>query len=516
MKRLIILLILFSVFAFAEDATILLRAPSGEIVDSCTFEIGESCDPSLATCDGSLTDFCEFEYDFNYCVEEGWYYMDVTYAPGYECPAGNCNLYECDGFAYSCELDDTLFRYSRDGKFYSYGNSLVYLHSVCYSDIYGGLYEGISLQECNQRNGLFYAEDLSDSFIEQKGMNNYNNEICYGDLFCKYESSCSEDYNCIGSMDQVSGSLIGGCSDYDTKICCINSLYGGGPVLEGPVENCIMDVYFEKIRIAEGDVANLIIVGTGNEGCSEKIFRANISEDDENYSYFSPEFTIQSGDNIIEWTSVWVDDNTNRNQKIADWEWWVDEGNPEYFATLEIMGENAMKGYGPCTDSSDNHCIEVKQCNVLVDSDCDGICDLGVTEEEAGDDCEITGTGDLCDDTNIWEYVNSEGCSVEQEGCMDDWDCSVDNPFDDSSGLLEWSDCENGIRNRQLCLSGDCCSSQENCWCKMPEDENCIGFVPPSEKSCVETEKFPIFSGFNIFGVLVLLVLYFLFGFRKK
>ena len=138
------------------------------------------------------------------------------------------------------------------------------------------------------------------------------------------------------------------------------------------------------------------------------------------------------------------------------------------------------------------------------DQDCDGICDSG----KLGTYCKLE---DLCPNTLFCEPVDKNGCSGPQRKCLAYWDCSG----------VEWIDhCDDepSVFTRNI---GDCTNMVNNpskCYCTfditgIPECQG-LGIIPTTVKGCVLTEEFPVFTGFNILIVIVLLSLYY--TLRKK
>ncbi len=140
------------------------------------------------------------------------------------------------------------------------------------------------------------------------------------------------------------------------------------------------------------------------------------------------------------------------------------------------------------------------------DQDCDTICDPGKTGKYCNPGKD--GEGDKCPDTPFGEEVDNTGCSGDQRNCLAYWDCSA----------VEWEDhCDDEppVWTRNI---GDCTDMTGNpgaCYCTYDTGGSTacegLGIIPTTTKGCMISESFPVFTGFNVFLVIVLLSFYYIF-----
>lgn len=207
---------------------------------------------------------------------------------------------------------------------------------------------------------------------------------------------------------------------------------------------------------------------------------------------YQPDSVVMSSVSPTEqiWTATYHIDNDDND---------VDKGeyyDLEYYFKA-IIGEKEQ--------TSDNANIRI--CDEY-DADCDGICDPG----EIGIYCSTgeNGEGDKCPDTPFGAVVDLEGCSETQRDCLAYWDCSAvewEDHCDDEPPIFtrDVGDCTDIIGNPSACK---CTYSGQGTECEG------LGITPPTIKGCVVSETFPVFTGFNVFLVVVLLSLYYVF--KKK
>ena len=128
--------------------------------------------------------------------------------------------------------------------------------------------------------------------------------------------------------------------------------------------------------------------------------------------------------------------------------------------------------------------IGIRDCDVVNDVDCDGIINNA-------DECPRTKS---CTVT-----VNSKGCDISQATCYAEWDCSA----------ALWSDCneDTGKRTRDI----------SRCIFKGAPNSPCANITNvPREKDCLVEQEFPVFTNFNVFISLILLIGYYIYRRRLK
>jgi hypothetical protein len=222
----------------------------------------------------------------------------------------------------------------------------------------------------------------------------------------------------------------------------------------------MQNAYWSTYCTGAGKTVILSVVG--DEVCDGKELDIKIYEDDEAGIYLpSPNPATFDGDLATTyWETVYLDDG-------------MGQGNPEFYYTATINELNI-----------NSNLMEVVNCNVEQDADCDGIND----------------DNDLCWNTPECSDVNDEGCTKGQASCLIYWDCS----------FAEWSECDEVVENRlyrdvTLCTyTGDL-----NSPCNDIE-------LLPKTKECAPEEAFPFFTAFNLVVAVIIISLYYFFFFIKK
>ncbi len=126
----------------------------------------------------------------------------------------------------------------------------------------------------------------------------------------------------------------------------------------------------------------------------------------------------------------------------------------------------------------DTRKLEVRDCDVVNDADCDGILN----------------DADECSGTRYCKDVNSRGCDRGQATCYAEWDCSA----------AEWSECneETGKRTRDAL----------RCVFNGAPNSPCANITSVStQKDCLVEQEFPVFTNANIMLSILLLLSYYLF-----
>lgn len=175
----------------------------------------------------------------------------------------------------TCHDDETIMRlYSNDNSHVSVWNQNVgaYLEEICYDDIYGVKYGGSNPHVCDGSNRVLSLYDSVNSHASDTSDADYNQDVCFGDLVCEYDSSaggaCNNSGEVVARMYSNSNSHVGGpSSGYPIKVCCVSAESKVSPAYWA-------DANGNKITEADfGDTVHLVVKWT-----SSGTF--NIMEDD--------------------------------------------------------------------------------------------------------------------------------------------------------------------------------------------------------------------------------------------
>ena len=302
---------------------------------------------------------------------------------------------------------------------------------------------------------------------------------------CSEGNICSPERNVCGCNTAADGfcTLNNECKSQDPDCCEINTAYWDAGNAVG-------------ICSADGKDVRLVAEGAN---CDNRRIELSLYEeetgDDDLVESFNERFV--RGRAIYEWDAVYIDDG-------------LMQGNPEYYFTV---------------DSLSSELLEVRDCDLANDVDCDRICDPG----KQSDKCVVITNGDECPSTPLCANVDEDtGCSRGQASCIVEWDCTPGwwneqgntRPnwnLQDSEVIaaLTWSECnENDIRTRNI---GDCSSlNQDRCYCKLPESEQCRDVIalPAPTRNCLGLEEFPFFTNLSLIITVAILVVFYIF--RKK
>ena len=493
-------------------------------------EIGESCDGSDLRgvgcgdfggfSSGTLLCGNNCEYDFSQC--DGYACdNDESADIGEACDGSDLRDMTCSNFD---EFIDGNLLCTDECMFSTSSCSFVDLIGVCDYDEICEPAEGCGCDDCLNEQ---------DSCISN-AVCSYNPETEFSSCQCTEETTYCVSLNmCVESLDQ--------CPDFNSEtdcpsncdkdasaedkllFSCLCDICDGqqdsctyiASCYKGLCKNCELDnVQWEKTCTENNYPVNLTV--DGDDLCNDKQIELLIKQkDDDLIESGSADFN--NGQAVFEWTAEWYDVDT------------FFQDNPEYYVVAELAKVLSE-------ESSQDILLEVQPCNNDYDSDCDEICDPGFVCEDNeccnGEQCCNNENGDACPNTPECMDVDEFGCTEGQSSCLVEWDCtpewwgmSIPDEWsgiitsDEANNALEWSECvdradpERLVKERQICPDpdGNCCTGQSNCYCKIPEDPQCIGVIRPvTEKSCLTEEKFPVFTLSNIIITIILLTVYFI------
>jgi hypothetical protein len=416
----------------------------------------------------------------------------------YSCEiCGNSKDENCDGIDNFCQVCDP--NYPELGDDDSDG--------FCGSD-----------DDCDDSNCMInpYAFETCDDGIDQDCRN--------GDLEC---TSCPEGEldidrdgyctpeDCDDNNPFIHPNAVELCTDEIDSDC------------DNYVNDCceITDIRWQYSCIGEGLDNQLEVYGISD--CNQDVLTFNIINEVDELTFPRPGFSWFGKENTA--TSVWTAQHQSDEFDV------VEEFYPQINHYTNLLGfENRKVKVEACEPYLD----EAK--TTPLDLDCDGICDAGVDSSSCrkyyGECCKGS---DMCPRTPYCAEVDETGCTEGQASCLAQWDCtpgwwgtSLPSEWsgiiteDEANNALEWSECldDNGrlIKTREICPEGlseeECCATQKNCYCKLPEDIMCLGLEmrPTKEKSCLTEEKFPVFTLSNVIITIILLTLYFMYISKRR
>jgi len=286
-----------------------------------------------------------------------------------------------------------------------------------------------------------------------------NNEIvCVPyEMECDYPLTCEDDFCLPGLI----------CVMDNGNIKCIaieepDGYCPSDPLIQAYDPDCcnIENAYWSTKCTGAGKTVILSIVG--DEICDNKELDIRIYENDEPGVYLPIPNPAVFDEDIATtyWEAKYIDDG-------------LGQGNPEFYYTATINELNL-----------NSNLMEVVDCDIEEDADCDGIYDIN----------------DLCWNTPDCVSVNEDGCSPGQASCLVFWDCSA----------AEWGECGEVVEDKMyrdvtLCVY----TGELNSPCNNIE-------LLPKTKECAPEEAFPFFTAFNLVIAVMIISLYYFFFFIKK
>ncbi len=324
-------------------------------------------------------------------------------------------------------IDNELFEYDFDGNFINKIGSLI---DVCYDEIFGSSYSGISHPEtCSSPIVWLSSKKNSPASFSQS--EDYNIPVCFDELTCRKidSGSCASSEKCVVSLSDDSNAKLAVCDNsYDKKICCrekIENAHWRNINGEGISDAVVGDGVV--LAIAGGDV--------GEREISYKIYKDR--------GFF---------DDIGSIFSLGADEVVGEFSSTGFGEWITKEIGEFYFeASLDSIKISSKKNENgilnvaeeiepPVTDCLDTGCAEGFEC-----LDVDGVME-----------CVQSGDADVCDIKPV------EDCS----------DYNTDNFGSDASSF---------------CVSDECDVSGETGDLEPEEIYSCLTLettTPKFEKNC--------------------------------
>ena len=281
-------------------------------------------------------------------------------------------------------------------------------------------------------------------------------------------NDCSNNLCCFpGNICKVvNGNPTCGCNTISDNVC------SSDPSCSSIDPDCceIDQAYWSKSCAGNGQPVDLIIKTTPS--CNNLEASFDIKEDDgilseEDISPDPPNKIIENNEARTRWDAIYQTDIF---------------GRPEFFFYSDIPSISNLQSVRSKAPD-----LEVRPCEISIDSDCDGVPDAE----------------DLCTNTEYCANTDNDGCTQGQTTCLGNWDCSG----------VEWIDhCEeSGIRTRDVeqCIY---LGAQRN----NPSDPCSFSSVLVSQQSCGEERPFPAFDISNVLLVIFILVIYYIYRKQHK
>tara|TARA_Y100000310_G_scaffold345769_1_gene469614 strand:- start:2078 stop:5071 length:2994 start_codon:yes stop_codon:yes gene_type:complete len=157
-----------------------------------------------------------------------------------------------------------------------------YGYKICYEQIFGEEYTGANPRTCDDLNDVLKLSDVTNAHAEGPAGENYDEDICYGDLRCRLvkTGSCDVDEEVVVYLSDTSNAHLAAPAEtdfYTNKICC--SRDQGEPLPSGTIGEVYWTDYANG-RISESHVNRTVklVAETGFASGTEIEF--NIKESD--------------------------------------------------------------------------------------------------------------------------------------------------------------------------------------------------------------------------------------------
>ncbi|GEM_PF-2403853 len=272
-------------------------------------------------------------------LEEVGAYDDVSAVCVPDCSGKDCGTDGCSGSCGSCAggftcssgscvpvalpppvgSDIIMKLSSSDNAHGALWNDGVYTEEILYSSIFGGVYSGdlTTVHDCIVGNEVVGISGLTNAHAEDPSLDNYANNVCYGDLVCEADSSfgdsCFNGGEIVVRLASVTNShLSDSFGSYPVKICCVS---GGGSVVVPPVGTYWADANGKEITDSHlGATVKMIYTNAGG------VYDFEIYEDDD-FLFGGVDDDIRVGAEAIEGV---LDENGNL---VAEWTITADDLN---------------------------------------------------------------------------------------------------------------------------------------------------------------------------------------------
>jgi hypothetical protein len=239
--------------------------------------------------------------------------------------------------AADCSDDQTIMRlYSDSNSHVSFWNESTgtYLNEICYDDIFGVEYPGNYPHACSGENRVLSLYDVANSHASQTSDANYNDEVCYGDLSCVYESgvTCSNGGEVVAKLSAPTNAHVSdpSSSSYTIKVCCVSG------------ESSASQVYWADAggnKITEADLGDTVyLVSKWTTSGTFKIMEDDGLPFGIGDNYIRDVVGVANGPNLI---GVWTI-KTEDLDKTSDYEefYFEIDGKVSDYLSIDIIGED--------------------------------------------------------------------------------------------------------------------------------------------------------------------------------
>jgi len=320
-----------------------------------------------------------------------------------------------------CADEDRIMKlYSSTNSHGALWNDVSYTYDICYSQIFGSVYNGANPHFCIGTNKVLGLYQESNSHAEIPSLDNYNISVCYGDLECRAvtePTACASDEKVVVRLFQNTNSHISNAEDtnYPIKICCKPS---------GKYNAYWANMMDEQINSTDiGDLVKLYVAGSGISGeinytiwkdipwwFDKKIaqtssygytnWRAGLNIEDDDLEdgdyYFKAKLT--NGNEVQSGTLTVTSPGVNFNPRVKIISPAVDEKFRKGVSTVNFRAEfededddlKAVWSFGDGSSVIKSNCLTGTDCNVDYIYDTQGAFVVTLTVEEIGRDQKAT------------------------------------------------------------------------------------------------------------------------------
>jgi len=127
-------------------------------------------------------------------------------------------------------------------------NDSNYGYKICYTDVFGVNYTGVNSHLCNGNNTILKLSNYTNAHAESSSLNDYNTNVCFGDMSCTLRASCLTNESLILSLSNYTNAhlAVGNFASYNNKLCCVRSQSPAATVVVGPKHK---GVYYVNVPI---------------------------------------------------------------------------------------------------------------------------------------------------------------------------------------------------------------------------------------------------------------------------
>ncbi len=272
-----------------------------------------------------------------------------------------------------------------------------------------------------------------NAHVEQKGMNSSGYvDLCFGEVVCSYNQSCSQGEECFGSISSVKNSHIGDCSVYEAKICCKTGC---------SIERVFWSKDGNNEITSAKDKDVVLLVVDGSNGCKNERREVNLTiKESRGGSFYNVNVKFNSdGDIEYPWEA------RRESSLIGNTAYYFEAKLGSQILTsrnLEVLPRTVETGF--CGDGILSY---------------NEVCDIG-RSSTIMDDIFVNGVDDCSDHSSNWignltcvscNMIDTSSCKVK---CGNNTDCGDIGPCDEGFCIGD-NECDNGILEPGESCDGD-------------------------------------------------------------